>query len=90
MRLLASAVLLSLVPLAPMPALAQASVPANAADARLRTLYEKEWAWRQNEFARVAEDDSWSASGDHLPHVCLLYTSPSPRDATLSRMPSSA
>ena len=25
-----------------------------------------------------------------LPGVCLLYTSPSPRDATLSRMPSSA
>ena len=25
-----------------------------------------------------------------IPHVCLLYTSPSPRDATLSRMPSSA
>ena len=24
------------------------------------------------------------------PQVCLLYTSPSPRDATLSRMPSSA
>ena len=23
-------------------------------------------------------------------HTCLLYTSPSPRDATLSRMPSSA
>ena len=23
-------------------------------------------------------------------YVCLLYTSPSPRDATLSRMPSSA
>ena len=23
-------------------------------------------------------------------HPCLLYTSPSPRDATLSRMPSSA
>ena len=23
-------------------------------------------------------------------HCCLLYTSPSPRDATLSRMPSSA
>ena len=28
-----------------------------------------------------AEDDS---------DICLLYTSPSPRDATLSRMPSSA
>ena len=25
-----------------------------------------------------------------IKHVCLLYTSPSPRDATLSRMPSSA
>ena len=25
-----------------------------------------------------------------LPVACLLYTSPSPRDATLSRMPSSA
>ena len=31
-------------------------------------------------------DDFW-ADG---PHGCLLYTSPSPRDATLSRMPSSA
>ena len=26
----------------------------------------------------------------HLIQSCLLYTSPSPRDATLSRMPSSA
>ena len=26
----------------------------------------------------------------HYDYVCLLYTSPSPRDATLSRMPSSA
>ena len=25
-----------------------------------------------------------------LNQICLLYTSPSPRDATLSRMPSSA
>ena len=30
-------------------------------------------------------------SSDSIPaHLCLLYTSPSPRDATLSRMPSSA
>ena len=29
--------------------------------------------------------------GDEIKHIdCLLYTSPSPRDATLSRMPSSA
>ena len=27
---------------------------------------------------------------DQHPEICLLYTSPSPRDATLSRMPSSA
>ena len=27
---------------------------------------------------------------EDLPTFCLLYTSPSPRDATLSRMPSSA
>ena len=27
---------------------------------------------------------------EQLPYICLLYTSPSPRDATLSRMPSSA
>ena len=26
----------------------------------------------------------------HIEYTCLLYTSPSPRDATLSRMPSSA
>ena len=28
--------------------------------------------------------------GAMMPKNCLLYTSPSPRDATLSRMPSSA
>ena len=28
--------------------------------------------------------------GDDVRSICLLYTSPSPRDATLSRMPSSA
>ena len=31
-----------------------------------------------------------SVLGLPVPQVCLLYTSPSPRDATLSRMPSSA
>ena len=33
------------------------------------------------------KDDIANAAGFH---ICLLYTSPSPRDATLSRMPSSA
>ena len=27
---------------------------------------------------------------EHIIHTCLLYTSPSPRDRTRSRMPSSA
>ena len=27
---------------------------------------------------------------EHIPSICLLYTSPSPRDGLLSRMPSSA
>ena len=31
-----------------------------------------------------------AGSAEHQPTACLLYTSPSPRDATLSRMPSSA
>ena len=31
-----------------------------------------------------------SGAGTGLIYICLLYTSPSPRDATLSRMPSSA
>ena len=41
----------------------------------------------------AASRDVWQPVGDtsHDAHkACLLYTSPSPRDATLSRMPSSA
>ena len=39
--------------------------------------------------------DQWSIDSDfniqkYLPGTCLLYTSPSPRDGLLSRMPSSA
>ena len=39
-----------------------------------------------NENYQISEDDI----KDRLLFSCLLYTSPSPRDATLSRMPSSA
>ena len=44
----------------------------------------------------VASDDWGNSNVDAVlvveatPEACLLYTSPSPRDATLSRMPSSA
>ena len=33
---------------------------------------------------------NFESSLGEYPNACLLYTSPSPRDATLSRMPSSA
>ena len=32
----------------------------------------------------------YDVQNESVMHLCLLYTSPSPRDATLSRMPSSA
>ena len=35
-------------------------------------------------------DDFFDLTKDEMSNFCLLYTSPSPRDATLSRMPSSA
>ena len=34
--------------------------------------------------------EGWLVIDGEVTSVCLLYTSPSPRDATLSRMPSSA
>ena len=39
-----------------------------------------------NEICNAQKDEFGRAK----PQICLLYTSPSPRDATLSRMPSSA
>ena len=39
----------------------------------------------------VTGNYNWEIKDDTVvPKACLLYTSPSPRDATLSRMPSSA
>ena len=40
--------------------------------------------------AQKGELALYSPEDDQFSYNCLLYTSPSPRDATLSRMPSSA
>jgi uncharacterized protein (DUF885 family) len=50
------------------PVSPQAATPApNSADARLRTLYESEWTWRQQALGRGGRGDE--AGMDHLPHV---------------------
>ena len=58
--------------------------------------YLKDWISRRVNWmdvnVMVAESVSGSADNDIVvfPNPCLLYTSPSPRDRTRSRMPSSA
>ena len=41
-------------------------------------------------FIKAREVEIWDDKSCIYNNICLLYTSPSPRDATLSRMPSSA
>ena len=43
------------------------------------------WSFHFHEHHRLVRDNDY-----HDPNYCLLYTSPSPRDRTRSRMPSSA
>ena len=43
----------------------------------------------ERELAKIVECSQETIEGKQR-YTCLLYTSPSPRDATLSRMPSSA
>ena len=53
----------------------------------------KYWQPQDARNAAARADTSFSAGEDHGPLQgipCLLYTSPSPRDGLLSRMPSSA
>jgi uncharacterized protein (DUF885 family) len=48
------------------PPAATTAAPGSA-DARLQTLYNREWAWRQQELGRGDRGDD--AGSDHLPHV---------------------
>ena len=45
---------------------------------------------RIDEYLRNVKLDRMSKMPTYLPGCCLLYTSPSPRDLSTSRMPSSA
>ena len=47
-------------------------------------------ALEQGRYSSEAEARIWNQLRNEQVQGCLLYTSPSPRDATLSRMPSSA
>lgn len=53
---------------APSDAVPVEAAPAGAADAKLRALYDAEWTWRQQEFAREKIDGRWQASS-RLPPV---------------------
>ena len=64
---------------------------------RLASISRPDWArtMAADINARKSRWFRWHDSGDiqsvkHLLKICLLYTSPSPRDGLLSRMPSSA
>ena len=55
------------------------------------------WKWKEKSHTIITEQSKklglssdWEREAFTMDQNCLLYTSPSPRDATLSRMPSSA
>ena len=57
----------------------------------IRRIIEGEQGVLTSEPVLMLEKTSGSSGpAKYIPYTCLLYTSPSPRDATLSRMPSSA
>ena len=46
--------------------------------------------WKADETGKIVKAKARLVAKGFKQKYCLLYTSPSPRDATLSRMPSSA
>ena len=55
---------------------------------KTQSLVEK--AFPGQEYSIKTKNAATVITGGENTFICLLYTSPSPRDATLSRMPSSA
>ena len=56
----------------------------------LRSLGPKPWNVAYVQPSRRPADGRYGENPNRLQHYCLLYTSPSPRDLSTSRMPSSA
>ncbi len=48
-----------------------AATPAKQASARFKALYQREWAWRQEQFAGADDENGKAAPADHLPKVDL-------------------
>ena len=56
----------------------------------LKSIQREDGSWHQYYLADSVEQDKLDANCVAYVATCLLYTSPSPRDRTRSRMPSSA
>ena len=56
----------------------------------VKTLKERMQTAKPRILANVAFSSAFPMKLNEIPQICLLYTSPSPRDRTRSRMPSSA
>ena len=87
MRILTTAVVAGVVALSVMftgPQLMTTSTAA-AADFKPAVIYDM-----GGKFDKSFNEGVWNGVQKFTKETCLLYTSPSPRDSTLSRMPSSA
>ena len=56
----------------------------------LKYTKDHEWVKIEGDIATIGITDFAQSELGDIVYVCLLYTSPSPRDGLLSRMPSSA
>ena len=71
--------------------ISKASAKLNISQSALsRQIQDLEYDLKTPLFIRHQKGVRLTEQGENLFNTCLLYTSPSPRDATLSRMPSSA
>ena len=87
------------VPRLPQPGANQGSAVKQGSDAKQGSATKQGSAAKQGSDSKQGSGNSQGSTGKTSPgnaalsgdgRFCLLYTSPSPRDATLSRMPSSA